>query len=352
MLEILISDEQQEVRELARRIAAEVLDPIAGQADDTGRIPDVAWRRLIDTGLSEVPDTPTALMVAEELGRGDVAIAHSATTIGTASLLLSSLPGTVAPETVAIYEGFGRAPSEYETTIAATADGQWRVSGVKVAVPLVAGARRIAVFGRDAVTGRARVVVVSADDAGVDIRPLPAHGYLALAAAALRTVRLDVIVDADRLVGGAAADPVELARFGARLRLLPAAVAVGCAARATEYAAVYASDRVAFGQPIAAFQGVSFMLAEAVIQIEACRLDLWSVAEEIDSGDPGAAERHVTRSVNYSCATAAAITRDAVQVLGGHGFIRDHPVERWYRATAMLSALDFDPTCSGFAPAL
>jgi alkylation response protein AidB-like acyl-CoA dehydrogenase len=57
-------------------------------------------------------------------------------------------------------------------------------------------------------------------------------------------------------------------------------------------------------------------------------------------------------AVNYATTIATAVTRDAVQVLGGHGFIADHPVERWYRAAAGLATLDFDPTCSAFTPAL
>ena len=122
------------------------------------------------------------------------------------------------------------------------------------------------------------------------------------------------------------------------------------ARRAVDYASNYATERVAFGRPIAAFQGVSFLMAEALTRIAAVRLDLLDAAAQIDCGT--VAEDAVTWAVNYATAAATQATRDAVQVLGGHGFITDHPVELWYRAAAALAALDFDPACSSFDPAL
>ncbi len=63
-------------------------------------------------------------------------------------------------------------------------------------------------------------------------------------------------------------------------------------------------------------------------------------------------EAHTTEAVNYSGAVATQATRDAIQVLGGHGFITDHPVELWYRSAMAMAALDFDPLCTAFEPAL
>ena len=97
---------------------------------------------------------------------------------------------------------------------------------------------------------------------------------------------------------------------------------------------------------------VSFMLAEAALRIGAARLEMIDVAWQIDAGDSDGLEQATTRAVHYACGTAMTATRDSVQVLGGHGFITDHPVERWYRVAATLAALDYDPLLSAFEPAL
>ena len=78
---------------------------------------------------------------------------------------------------------------------------------------------------------------------------------------------------------------------------------------------------------------------------------MFDVAAHIDARLPGT-ERAVTRAVNYASVIGTSVTRDSLQVLGGHGFITDHPVELWYRSAAALSVLDFDPLLSNFEPAL
>lgn len=364
MLDVRLTEDQEAVRAVARRIGAEILDPAARDAEDAGAIPSEVWRRLAETGLCEIPDTLTTVVVAEELGHGDAAIAFGALTSGAVPVLAGLLDSanTVAPvagrpDTIALSEGFGRGPSEWGTTLIPGGAGRWHLQGTKAAVPWGPGAGRILVFAHDPGAGRIRAAIVAPGDRGLEILPAPGVGHLALAAVPLHQVRFDTEIEPSALLGGPDADPAVLERFVARLRLQPAAVALGCAARATEYAASYASERIAFGQPLAAFQGVSFLLADAMVQLGAARLDLWALAAELDNdgrgvGAPGPSEGRVARAVNYACGAAAGITRDALQVLGGHGFIRDHPVERWYRNTAMISALDFDPTCSAFAPAL
>jgi alkylation response protein AidB-like acyl-CoA dehydrogenase len=167
----------------------------------------------------------------------------------------------------------------------------------------------------------------------------------------------DLTLPADAALGGGSLDPVALAVSVERIRLILAAVAVGVAQRAIDYASEYARERVAFGRPIAGFQGVSFLLAEKQMRVEAARLAVAEAASLIDGAAAGAdalgpLRRAVRETVNYAADAAAMTTRDAVQVLGGHGFLSDHPVELWYRSAAALAALDFDPLCSAFAPAV
>src|SRR5690606_12331957 len=81
------------------------------------------------------------------------------------------------------------------------------------------------------------------------------------------------------------------------------------------------------------------------------RLELNDVAGRLDLG-VGVGEADVAHAVSYASEVALDATRDSVQTLGGHGFIRDHPAEIWYRSAAALAAIDFDPTRSAFEPAL
>jgi alkylation response protein AidB-like acyl-CoA dehydrogenase len=175
---------------------------------------------------------------------------------------------------------------------------------------------------------------------------------IGLAAAPTANLKIDVVLPAHRLLGGANCDPELLARAIAHVRLTTAFIALGCAQRAIEYASHYATERIAFGRPIAQFQGTAFLMADAHIQINAARLESLEIASRLATAGVAKLERSVSMALSYACATATRATRDAVQVLGGHGFITDHPVERWYRAAAGLSTLDFDVTCSAFSPLL
>ena len=367
--------EHDAVTTVVADVAAALLDPAAREAEASRAVPERVWNGLLDIGLTTpvdvayggggIPDPFTQLLAIEGLAHGDPGIAAAATWSGNAALLVGAcgtdaqrhaiLPGFVTDPTrrgsVAMYEGFGRAPSEYTTTISAEGDG-WRIVGRKVAVPFCAAAESIIVVGVDPSDGRLRAALVDRSAPGVGVVSDAASGHIALDAAATATVVLDTVVGSEQVIGGPDADPELLARVASRLRLAVAALALGCASRARSYACAYASERIAFGRPIAALQGVSFMMADAEMQLDAARLEAWHTATTLDDTPIAELERAVSRAVNYSCAVACAVTRDAIQVLGGHGFIEDHPVERWYRAAAALSAVDFDPTCTPFAAAL
>ena len=255
-----------------------------------------------------------------------------------------------ARSVVALYEGHGRSPSESTTTITSDGSGSWVILGTKLAVANAASADPVIVIGVDPVAGILRAAMVKPDAAGVKVGVPERH--IALDAAQLSTVSFDTTVAADALLGGPEADPTALLLAVSQARLLIAAAGLGTAQRAVDYASKYASERVAFGKPISAFQGVSFMLADASIRIAAAKVDALALASQIDSGDVDDLERQTTNCVNFCGVVATQATRDGIQVLGGHGFITDHPVELWYRSAAALASIDFDPLCSAFEPAL
>jgi alkylation response protein AidB-like acyl-CoA dehydrogenase len=84
--------------------------------------------------------------------------------------------------------------------------------------------------------------------------------------------------------------------------------------------------------------------------VDAARLELWEVARAVDaSDDPALIERLTANAVAHASEAALRATREGVQTLGGHGFITDYPIERWYRCAAALAAIDFDPAAPAAA---
>jgi alkylation response protein AidB-like acyl-CoA dehydrogenase len=108
------------------------------------------------------------------------------------------------------------------------------------------------------------------------------------------------------------------------------AISTGVAQAALDVATRYAQERTAFGKPIGAFEGVQFMLADMAMKVEAARLLVYQAAFKLDEGEPGAVQ-HAAMAKCFATDAAMAVTTDAVQVLGGAGYVRDWPVERYMR---------------------
>jgi alkylation response protein AidB-like acyl-CoA dehydrogenase len=108
-----------------------------------------------------------------------------------------------------------------------------------------------------------------------------------------------------------------------------AAMAVGVARASFEYARDYAKQRVQFGKPIAQNQAIAFMLAEMAIEIDGARLMAWEAAWKLDQGEDATREAYLARQYADKAVLFAADC--GVQILGGYGFIREYPVERWLR---------------------
>jgi alkylation response protein AidB-like acyl-CoA dehydrogenase len=377
-VDLAYADETNEVAGLARRIGLDKVYPAARPAEQAGRVDDDTWRVLLDSGLTAVVaaehggdgflDTVTHMIAAENFAYGDAGIALAALWSGAAAWLLSKYGSPAQKEcarllrtdvstrgSIAIYEPFARGCGEWTTNIIIE-NGHVVVRGSKVAVPFATESDSIIVFGRELGTDTVHAVVVPADHPGLRFEPI--YGAVALEAAPTCEVHIDATLPAEALLGaGTLLNSIDLALGVERIRLLGGAVAVGTAQRSIDYAAKYATERVAFGRPIAGFQGVSFMLAEKQMRVEAARLELAETAVDLDAGVADESllvqlRTAVTATVNYATEVAAMTTRDAVQVLGGHGFMIDHPVEMWFRSAAALATLDFDPLYSTFAAAV
>lgn len=114
-----------------------------------------------------------------------------------------------------------------------------------------------------------------------------------------------------------------------RSRVALAAMAVGVARASFEYARDYAKERVQFGRPIAQNQSIAFMLAEMATEIDAARLMVWEAAWKLDAGEDATREAYLAKQ--QADRMALFVTDSGVQVLGGYGFIREYPAERWLR---------------------
>jgi alkylation response protein AidB-like acyl-CoA dehydrogenase len=117
-----------------------------------------------------------------------------------------------------------------------------------------------------------------------------------------------------------------------------AASAVGLARAALEYATAYARERHAFGKPLIARQGVSFKLAEMAMDVEAARLLVWRACVAVDEGDDAGLLGSYAKA--FSADTAMRAATEAVQVLGGAGVMRDHPVEKWLRDAKVFQIVE------------
>lgn len=126
-----------------------------------------------------------------------------------------------------------------------------------------------------------------------------------------------------------------------KVHLFQSALVIGIARASLEYAVDYAQERTAFGKPIGQHQGLAFIIAEMGMEFEGAKLMLWKSAVGIDKGRRG--EFEVKKAVCQVNDMAFMVTTNAVQVLGGHGYIQDHPVEKWMRDARALSLLYLSP---------
>lgn len=138
-------------------------------------------------------------------------------------------------------------------------------------------------------------------------------------------------------------EPRTSSRAGAKgvldaTRPMVGALSIGVARAALEVATDHARERVQFGEPIAKKQGVAFLLAEMAMEIEAARGLVWKAVWMADRGMPNAAIAAMSKA--KAAAVAMDTTTKAIQVLGGYGFCRDYPVEKWFRDAKIMDIFE------------
>lgn len=344
------SDEQKMLIDAVGRYANLDLRPSAAEAEEEGHLPDKLVEKGWELGVlqASVPEeyggfgersALTGVLSAEELAYGDLAGALAIMSPGlfVLPILLAGteeqkqqyIPPVIEagwrPYTAALMESQFDFDAHDLRTEARENGAGYLLSGEKAYVPYAEKAEALLVFAR--LDGNTQGFILPKGTPGLEI--CERQKLMGLNALPLHRIRLnEAQVSRENRLGGP--DGHELDPILDASRVALASMAIGVSRAAYEYSRDYAKEREVFGVKVAQKQAIAFMLAEMATEIEAIRLLLWEAAWMIDNGVEEASK------ASYLALTSAAdmammVTDRAVQILGGHGYIREHPVELWMR---------------------
>jgi alkylation response protein AidB-like acyl-CoA dehydrogenase len=348
--DITPTDEQRMLVDAVRAFALRQVRPAALTADSACSAPSELLVTATELGLAAlgVPEayggvlehrsTVSAALVAEALAEGDMGIALAclapagvATALGLwgdAEQQAAYLPAFAsdAPPVGAIAITEPRVigdPFALQTSARKTPQGDFVLNGAKALVPRAAEAEILIVAAE--LDGQPSLFLVGAATNGLSTVPDPGMGIRA--AATGRVAFTDARVPGSALLGDS--NPQVYGELLALGRLGWCALAVGTAQAVLDYVSEYVNHRIAFGEPISNRQSVAFMVANIAIEVEALRLATYRGASLAETGREFVRAAALARAL---CAEhAMQIGSDGVQLLGGHGYTKEHPVERWYR---------------------
>jgi acyl-CoA dehydrogenase len=349
-----LTDEQRELRRLAREFAEKEIRPKAAEYDEHSTHPADIIGKAHEVGLMN-PHIPEeygglglpgfdGMLVGEELAWGcsGIAVSIVANTLGAAPVMIAGTDeqkrrwlSPLLEEPILCSFGLsepnaGSDVSGIQTTAVREAD-EYVINGSKMFITNAGQADWLVVFAStDKSKGHrgltAFVVPTELDGVTVE-KHLDKMGQRATDTSALAFQ--DVRVPADHRIGEegegfkVAMQTLDFTRPGT------AAAAVGCAQAAFDYSVEYAKTRVQFGQPIAMNQGINFLIADMATEIEAARLLVWQAAWLTDKGKRATLESSYAK--RFAADTAMKVTTDAVQIFGGYGYIKEYPVEKLMR---------------------
>ncbi len=349
MISFSLTEEQQMLVDAVRRYAQRDMRKSMRDADESGDLPENLIESGWELGLtpSSIPETYggfgehsaiTGALFAEELAWGDLSAALKLLTpnllaiplleYGTDAQKEALLPQfcdmEFVPATAALIEsGITFDPYNLKTTAKKT-DAYYILNGEKSLVPLAADAKHILVYANE--TGTTQAFIIEKDTDGLTI--CEREKNMGIKALPTYPIKLENCkIPLDKKLGGEKG--IDIARLLNYSHVAIAAMAVGVSRASYEYALDYAKEREAFGEPIASRQAIAFMLADMAIDIDAARLMVWEAAWKLDRGEDATQEANLVKQ--FTDDMVMTITDGGVQVLGGHGYIREHPAELWFR---------------------
>lgn len=358
------TEEQKLLRESVRRLARERIAPRAAAMDESQEFPEDVHRLFIEQGLLKlkipqayggVPaDCVTCCLVIEEIARVDgssslLLVNHLA---GLAPFLTGSTDEQKARFLPAIVDGghiVGFALTEPEAgsdaaslqTRAAREDKGYRLTGTKCFITNGGAARVFVLFATlDPALKKQGITAFLVEDRTPGVRVGKKENKMGMRASPTTELILeDALVPEERRIGGEGEGWALLIGGLSETRILIAALSLGLADGATEVAARYATERSQFGKTIASFQGIQFMLADMLMGIETTRSLVYRAARMQDEGDP-LIRRYASMAKCYASDMAMRVTTDAVQMMGGYGYMKDYPVERMMRDAKVLQIFE------------
>jgi len=352
-----LTDEQRDIQRVCREFAAREIRPISLAVDEADtEVPLAIWRQAAGLGLTSfmlpeayggagMTDCLTGCLVQEELSHGCSGIGNLITSNGFFAepiLALGSeaqrrrwlepLAGEDPPMTaLAITEPQSGSDAASIRTHARRVDGGYVLSGQKAWISNGGVARFYVIFATVAPgTGHRGITafVIHDDDPGLTCGP-PIRKVGQRAILNCELFLDDVFVAEDRRLGEEGQGFSGLMHTFDRSRVTLAASATGLARAALEYAVAYAKEREQFGKPIAEHQAVAFRLADMAVRVDASRLLTWRAAELLDRGERATTQAAMAKL--HASETAMWCAWAAVQTLGGWGYSREYPVQKWMR---------------------
>ncbi len=354
-MEYFLTEDQLEIREIARKIAEEKIKPVRAKYDEENAFPWEIVEVFKQTDLFAVliPEEYDGIsgkvedlaIVTEELSRvcGGIGLAFGATGLGLYPILISGseeqkqkyLPQIAAGEKLAAFAlteaNAGSDAGGIETT--AVLDGDHYVlNGTKQWITNGGEADIYNVFAQTDKSKGARgasCFIVEKGTEGFSFGKK--EDKLGIRGSATRELVFDNCrIPKENLVGREGTGFMIAMKTFDKSRPMVGAQAVGIAQGAYEEAARYSKERIQFSKPISSFQGIQFMLADMATQIEAARALVMATSKMIDSGVKKYAKESAMCKV-FASDVAMKVTTDAVQILGGYGYMREYPVEKMMR---------------------
>ena len=352
LFDLGLTEEQQMTSDAMSQFAQEVLYNLAHDADHNAQFPEELWQHLVDLGLNyyALPEAlggvaaeqniVSNILIAENLAKGDFSLTagllstfsviNAITRWGSTQVQSMYLPCFAEDTDITATFAFQEATPAFNPyqlkTKATEQNGQFYITGEKTLVVLGDTSDVFLVSAES--NGQPDIFVVQCDES-IAIKSNPAMGLKAAETATLQFNQTPAL-----RLGDADFDYTAFVDLG---NLMWCAMAVGTCEAIKAYCIKYANERTAFGEPISHRQSVAFMIADMAIEIDAMRMLVLNAASLAEAGQPFHREAYLARLL---CAEKSMkIGTDGVQILGGHGFTKEHPVERWYRdlrATAIL----------------
>jgi alkylation response protein AidB-like acyl-CoA dehydrogenase len=350
LFDITPDDEQQMLQEGVRDFAEAKVRPIAKQADFDCAIPSELLSQANELGINMlgVPEelggvmheqaAVTSVLIGEALAHGDMGIAYAALAPGAVATAIGHwgtpeqeaayLPAFTGEDTPAAALAMLEPkplfdPLKLETR--ARRDGEdWILDGVKSLVSRPGDCELFVVAAEAEDLGPA-LFALESGLSGLSVEAEPAMGLRP--AGTGRLLLEEVRLPAAALMGeGKREAYVECVQ---RARVAWCALAIGAGQAVLDYVIPYVNERTAFGEPISNRQAVAFAVSNIGIEVDGMRLATYRAASRADQGRDFARE---TALAHRLCAQKGMqIGSEGVQLLGGHGFVKEHPVERWYR---------------------